>query len=99
MCHPHIPASSSRPQQPKAGKDPESLLPLPRHQHRYTAHDCAVQEEGGVWDPEAVPAPTPLLGGDHSSSSAPSCAPTEERTASVTLHAAEETKNLMGSTV
>lgn len=99
--------------QPKAGKDPESLLPLPRHQHRYTAHDCAVQEEGSAWDPEAVPAPTPLLGtssssgtwsagdGGHRSSSShsPSGAPVEGPTASVTLQGSDETKNLMGSTV
>ncbi|KAL3201955.1 hypothetical protein MRX96_012223 [Rhipicephalus microplus] len=112
-------------QKQRVDNDPESRLPLPRSQHRYNAHDYSVQEDGDAWDPEAVPAPTPLLADDSVASrtwkvtdnstaaedgtidvtvcsaddrSASShllrSGPSEQT--SVTLHNAEETKNLVG---
>lgn len=54
-------------QKQKAGKEPEAHLPLPRSQHRYNAHDCSVQEDRSAWDPDAVPAPTPLLANESAS--------------------------------
>ncbi|XP_070393346.1 protogenin-like isoform X2 [Dermacentor albipictus] len=60
--------SSGTQQKQRTSKDPESRLPLPRSQHRYNAHDCSVQEDGGAWDPDAVPAPTPLLADDSATS-------------------------------
>ncbi|KAL1441757.1 hypothetical protein MTO96_008271 [Rhipicephalus appendiculatus] len=59
---------SSSSQKQRADKDPESRLPLPRSQHRYNARDCSVQEDGDAWDPDAVPAPTPLLADDSAAS-------------------------------